>query len=139
MSAPETYRDLIRRLADDRTRHYERVRDLPELSHADLAAIARHFPGIFLDAMCEHDRQLRALVPETLEQAGTPVDRYRLLGLHLVAALRGYVLPLVLVDTQREIERRRQLDAIERDTGRREFLTADQLTAFELGLARTLQ
>jgi hypothetical protein len=135
-----TYRELIQHLAERAPPEgFHRVIDLPELTHAALAAVVRHYPSIFLDAMCEYDRELRALVPEVLEHSGKPNDRCGLMGLHLVGALRRYALPLVLRDVQLRCEQLRAADAIEVSSGRREVLTADQAMADQLGLGRTLQ
>jgi hypothetical protein len=132
-----TYRGLIQSLAE-RVPDAARVQDLPELSHDDLAAVVRHYPGIFLDALCEYDTELREFLPNALEQSGKPKDRYGLIGLYLVAALRKYALPLVLRDVQLRSEQVREADAIEAVVGRREVLTADQLMAGESGMGRVL-
>lgn len=132
-----TYRGVVARIADAAPPSgFARTQDLPELSLEELAAIVRHYPGAFIEAMADYDLELRDLTADTLDDSTAPLDRYRLIGVHIVGALRLYVLPLVLRDVRAQCELNRAADAIE--AGDREPLTADQFMAGELGLGRTL-
>lgn len=133
-----TYRGVLTRIADAAPAEgFQRVADLPELYHEELAAVIRHYPGAFIEALAEYDLELRELTADTLSETSPFLNRYGLIGLHLVAALRRYVLPLVLRDLQVHLENERVMDAIEAGS-RREVLTADQIMADLLGLGRTL-
>jgi hypothetical protein len=121
MSAPLnlrlTYRGVITRIADAAgPEGFSRVKDLPELSLEELAAVVRHYPATFIEAMADYDLELRDLTADTLDDNARPLDRYRLIGVHIVGALRLYVLPLVLRDVQAQCELNREADAIERDS-----------------------
>lgn len=132
-----TYRGVLTRIADAHPDGVHCVADLPELYHEELAAVIRHYPGAFIEALAEYDLELRELTADTLSDTSPFLNRYGLIGLHLVAALRRYVLPLVLRDVQVHLENERVMDAIEAGS-RREVLTADQIMADLLGLGRTL-
>ncbi len=121
-SAPRlTYRDVLARICDAvPATGFCRVKDLPELSLEELAAVVRHYPAAFIEAMADYDLELRDLTAETLGGNIRFIDRYRLIGVHIVGALRLYVLPLVLRDVQMQCENNRIADAIERDSHSRD-------------------
>ena len=123
-TAPQqNYRDVLVRLAEaGRDQGLALVRDLPELTLEELAAVVRHYPATFLEAMVEYDAEMRELLANTLSEHArlTCVNRYHLLGVHLVAAYRRSVLPLVLTDAQNEIQRQRALDSVDSLSARSE-------------------
>lgn len=111
-----TYKGLIHALAErSAPEGFTRTRDLPELSLEQLAAVVRHYPAAFIEAMADYDLELRDLTADTLDEDARPLDRYRLIGVHIAGALRLYVLPLVLRDVQAQCESNRAAEAIERD------------------------
>jgi len=134
-----TYRGLVQRLAEHPDAATFRVpKDLPELSLEELAAVVRHYPACFIEAMADYDLELRDLTADTLDVNARFIDRYRLIGVHIVGALRLYVLPLVLKDIQAQCELNREADSIEAGNDHGDTLTADQRMAGELGMGRLL-
>jgi hypothetical protein len=135
-----TYRGVIARIADAAPAEgFHSVRDLPELSLEDLAAVLQHYPAAFCDSIAESEPDLSALCIDRLgDSRKTVSDRYSHIGLCVVGFIRGYVRPLVLRDVQALLERQREADSIEAGNDHGDTLTADQLMAGELGLGRQL-
>lgn len=133
-----TYRGLITQIAQNVTQDgFRSVADLPELTLEQLGAILAHYPGALLESIVEFDPTCSRCTQDYLADArATENDRLALVGLVFVAALRKYVLPIVLRDVQIQVENKIVLDRIEHNSLTRDVLTVDQLQAFELGLGR---
>jgi hypothetical protein len=108
-----TYRDLLDRLAEHPdARAFLKPRDLPELSMSDLAAVIRHYPDLYLEALAEADPTLTRSCADALET--DPLQAYKMIGVFCVGALRDMARRMVLLDLQVTLEAERSATALER-------------------------
>jgi hypothetical protein len=133
------YPDLLYRIADSRLNGVDSVRDLPELTLEDLAAVLKHYPTAFMESIAEADPDVSTFCADRLGDTAKKVtERYSHIGLLVVGFVRAYVRGIVLRDVQALIERNREADALE-DLGSH-FPKTDEARELmtELGLGRLL-
>lgn len=127
-----TYRDVLSRLIlAAPSEGYAAPSALPQLTDDELAAIARHSPSAWRDAMAEAGPGLALDCADFLSRMDRSIgDRLRAVGLLTVGAFREHILPLVLRDVQLELARVSSMTAAEREsfrTGRMPEQLAAQL------------
>jgi hypothetical protein len=131
-----TYRGVLQRIAEARPNGLDTLADLPPLTLPELSAVLAQYPQSLFDALADSE-DISHQLTGALVRAGRPITQtYAIIGMTLVAAVRVYVMPIVLKDVQAFIERQREADSIEAGNDHGDTLTVDQFTGDELGVGR---
>lgn len=117
--ATPNYRALLSRIAES-SPDATSVRDLPELTLADLGLVLKHYPNAFIEALADEPAVAELCADRLGDTIQKVTERYSHVGLVIVGAIRCYLKPLVLRDVQLEIERQREAHAVERLSARSE-------------------
>lgn len=135
-----TYDDVLSSLEDDAPGEgYQRAADLRDLTLRELGAALGNELQNFWDALAESEGVAQQ-VASALSKAGqSDTERYAAVGIAVVAAVRTYLQPLVLIDVQERYDHHADLDRLEDRLSHHERNTDSQEMAVELGLGRTLR